>query len=238
MPRTPDGKPNLSAPAPRTADGHPDLTGMWGWENRANCLALAVTTPKSDGSLCNIAATLQGGPPYQPWAAALVKERRADQVQDPNVHCMPRGAPRIWTDDYYKRIIQTPERLIILTERNIQYRQIFTDGRPLPVDPNPVWNGYSTGKWDGDTLVVQTIGFRDDLWLDANGNPLTSAGKMTEKIRRPNFGTLQIEITIDDPKAYTAPWTITMNQPFILDSELLDYYCLENEKDAAHMVSK
>jgi len=234
VPRTPDGKPNLTAPAPRTADGKPDFTGMWGWENRANCGARC-----NDGQIgrefINIAANLKGGPPYQPWAAAIVKQRTGDQVQDPNVHCMPRGAPRIWTDDYYKRLIQTPERLIILTERNIQYRQIFTDGRPLPVDPNPTWNGYSTAKWDGDTLVVQTTGFRDDLWLDANGNPLTEAGKTTERIRRPNFGTLEIEITIDDSKAYTAPWTIKMTQPIVLDSELLDYYCLENEKDAVHM---
>jgi hypothetical protein len=237
VPRTPDGKPNLSAPAPRTADGKPDLSGMWGWENRFNCGGRC-----NDGQIgrefINIASGLKGGPPYQPQTAALVKQRTADQVKDPNVHCMPRGAPRIWTDDYYKRIIQTPERLIILTERNMQYRQIFTDGRPLPVDPNPTWNGYSTGKWDGDTLVIHTIGFRDDLWLDANGNPLTNAGKMTEKIRRPNFGTLQIEITIDDPKSYTAPWTVVMNQPLILDSELLDYYCLENEKDAVHMSGK
>jgi len=237
VPRTPDGKPNLSAPAPRTADGHPDLTGMWGWENRFNCGARC-----NDGQIgrefINIASGLKGGPPYQPQTAALVKQRTADQVKDPNVHCMPRGAPRIWTDDYYKRIIQTPERLIILTERNMQYRQIFTDGRPLPVDPNPTWNGYSTGKWDGDTLVIQTIGFREDLWLDANGNPLTNAGKTIEKIRRPNFGTLQIEITIDDPKNYTAPWTVQMTQPIVLDSELLDYYCLENEKDAVHMSGK
>src|SRR6266540_1908819 len=133
---------------------------------------------------------------------------------------MPRGAVRILTDDYYKKFIQHPGLLVILTERNMAYRQIFTDGRALPVDPNPTWNGYSSGKWEGDTLVVQTIGFRDDLWLDSNGNPLTNAGKMIEKIRRPNFGTLQIEITIDDPKAYTAPWTVTLNQPFALDSEL------------------
>jgi hypothetical protein len=100
------------------------------------------------------------------------------------------------------------------------------------------WNGYSTAKWDGDTLVVQTIGFRDDLWLDSNGNPLTNAGKTTGKIHRPNYGTLQIEITVDDLKAYTAPWTMTLNQPIVLDSELLDYYCLENEKDAVHMGAK
>jgi hypothetical protein len=115
------------------------------------------------------------------------------------------------------------------------YRQIFIDGRPLPSDPNPTWNGYSTAIWDGDTLVVETIGFRDDLWLDAAGNPLTSAGKMTERIRRPNYGTLEVEITINDPKAYTKPWTVKINQPLVLDSELLDYYCLENERDAAHM---
>ncbi len=126
--------------------------------------------------------------------------------------------------------------MIILTERNMQYRQILTDGRPLPADPNPTWNGYSTAKWEGDTLVVHTIGFRDDLWLDSDGNPLTNAGKVTEKIRRPDYGTLEIEITVDDPKAYTAPWTIKMIQPIVLDSELLDYYCLENEKDFAHMV--
>jgi len=237
VPKCPDGKPNLTAPAPRTADGHTDFSGMWGWEAFVPCGKRCGDTQVGQEFL-NIASRLKGGPPYQPWAAALVKERRGQQDKDPNVHCMPRGAPRIWTDDYYKRIIQTPERLIILTERNMQYRQIFTDGRPLLADPNPTWNGYSTGKWDGDTLVIQTTGFRDDLWLDANGNPLTNAGKMTEKIRRPNFGTLQIEITVDDPKAYAAPWTITMNQPIVLDGELLDYYCLENEKDSAHMVGK
>ena len=237
VPLGPDGKPNLTAPAPRTADGHPDLSGMWGWEAFVPC-GKHCNDGQIGREFLNIAAKLKGGPPYQPWAAELVKQRTADQVKDPNVHCMPRGAPRIWTDDYYKRLIQNPDRLVILTERNMQYRQIFTDGRPLPEDPNPTWNGYSTAKWDGDTLVVQTIGFRDDLWLDSNGNPLTNAAKTTEKIRRSNYGTLQIEITIDDPKAYTAPWTVTLNQPIVLDSELLDYYCLENEKDAVHMGAK
>jgi hypothetical protein len=151
---------------------------------------------------------------------------------------MPRGAPRIWTDDYYSRVIQVPGRLLVLTERNMQYRQIFTDGRALPADPNPTWNGYSTSKWDGDTLVVTTTGFRDDLWLDSAGNPLTNAGKLTERISRPNFGTLRIDMTIDDPKTYKAPWTVQLNQPLVLESELIDYYCLENEKDSGHMVGK
>lgn len=235
VPRTPDGKPNLAAPAPRTADGKPDFSGMWGWVNLGKPCGARCDDLQISREFINLASTLKGGPPMQPWAADLVKKRSVEQGLDPNVHCMPRGAPRIWTDDYYKRIYMTPGHMIILTERNIQYRQIFIDGRPLPKDPNPTWNGYSTAKWDGDTLVVETIGFRDDLWLDAAGHPLTEAGKMTEHIRRPNYGNLEVEITIDDPKAYTAPWSVTINQPLVLDSELLDYYCLENERDSAHM---
>jgi len=237
VPRTADGKPNMDAPPPRAADGKPDFTGMWGWETRANCGAHCNDLQISR-EFMNIAATVKGGLPYQPGVADLVKHRTASQDEDPNVHCMPRGAPRIWTDDYYKRIFHAKDRVIILTERNMQYRQIFTDGRPLPNDPNPTWNGYSTARWDGDTLVVQTTGFKDDLWLDAFGHPFGSAGKLTEKIRRPNFGTLEVEMTIDDPKSYTAPWTVTIKQPLVLDSELLDYYCLENEKSWQHMRTK
>jgi len=240
VPRTPDGKPNLTAPAPRTADGHPDLSGMWGWYPFGKPCGSHCSDLQISPEFMNLASTLQGAtPPMQPWAAALVKERLANGMkEDPNVRCMPRGALRIWTDDYYKRIFEVPGRVLILTERNMQYRQIFTDGRPLPVDPNPTWNGYSVGNWEGDALVVHSIGFRDDLWLDSYGHPLTEAAKITEKIRRPNYGTLEIEMTIDDPKAYTAPWTVTMKQPIALDSELIDYYCLENEKDYKHMVGK
>jgi len=236
VPRTADGKPDLAARAPRTADGKPDLSGMWGWETRANCGAHCNDLQISR-EFMNIAVSLKGPLPYRPGVEDLVKRRRAAQDEDPNVHCMPRDAPRIWTDDYYKRIFQVPDRVIILTERNMQYRQIFTDGRPLPMDPNPTWNGYSTAKWEGDTLVVQTTGFKDDLWLDAFGNPLGSGGKLTERIRRPNYGMLEVEMTIDDPKFYTAPWTVKINQPLVLDSELLDYYCLENEKSWQHMVN-
>ena len=237
VPRTADGKPDMTAPMPRTTDGKPDLTGMWGWENRWNCGAHCNDLQISR-EFINIAATLREPLPYQQGVADLVKRRTAAQDEDPNARCMPRGAPRIWTDDYYKRIFQIPDRVVILTERNMQYRQIFTDGRPLPVDPNPTWNGYSTAKWDGDTLVVRTVGFKDDLWLDANGNPLTGAGTLTERIRRPNYGTLEVSLTIDDPKSYTAPWTVKLTQPLVLDSELLDYYCLENEKSLVHMMKK
>ena len=176
--------------------------------------------------------------PYTDWARDLVAKRMADGAKDdPNVRCMPRGLPRLWTDDYYKRIFMASDRMLMLMERNMQYRQVHMDGRPFPEDPNPTWNGYSTAEWDGDTLVVHTIGFRDDLWLDSNGNPLTNSGKVTERITRPNFGTLVVEMTIEDPKGYTAPWTVRIPVPLALDSELLDYYCLENEKDAVHMGS-
>ena len=234
VPHTPDGKPNLAAPAPRTADGKPDFSGMYGWVTRANCGAKCNDTQVSS-EFINIAASRKEPVPYQPWAADIVKKRSIEQGLDPNVHCMPRDAPRIWTDDYYKRIFMVPGRMIILTERNMQYRQIFLDGRPFPPDPTPTWNGYSVGHWDGDTLVVETTGYRDDLWLDAAGKPLTEKAKTIERIRRPNYGNLEVEVTIDDPKAYTAPWKVTIQQPLVLDSELIDYYCLENERDSVHM---
>jgi len=127
---------------------------------------------------------------------------------------------------------------VILNELGASYRQIFTDGRALLTDPNPTWNGYSTGKWDGDLLVVHTNGLRDGLWLDARGSPLTEAATITERFRRPNFGQLQIEITVDDPKAYTKPWTVTINQVIRLNTDLLDKIMNENEKDLQHIITK
>jgi hypothetical protein len=135
-------------------------------------------------------------------------------------------------------MIQTPGLLVVLNEHNASYRQIFTDGRPMPTDPQPAWDGYSIGKWDGDTLVVETAGFRDGIWLDTSGNVLTDAAKVTERYRRVNYGRLEIEITVDDPKAYTKPWTIKLNQLLAINTDLLDYICLENEKDVKHLVGK
>jgi hypothetical protein len=136
------------------------------------------------------------------------------------------------------KAVHTPRLLVLLNEVNAMYRQIFIDGRPLPVDPNPSWNGYSTANWEGDTLVVQTIGFRDGLWLDMGGSPMTDAAKMTERFRRPNYGTLDVQITIDDQKAYTRPWTVEMPQKIMLDTELIDEICLENEKSSQRMLAK
>jgi hypothetical protein len=134
-----------------------------------------------------------------------------------------------------KKIVQNPGLLLILNEYNKSYRQIFTDGRPLPKDPQPAWDGYSTGKWDGDTLVVETTGFLDGQWLDTEGTPLTDAAKMTERFRRANFGHLEVDVTVDDPKAYTKPWNIKVNFALAADTDLLEFICLENEKDIKHM---
>jgi hypothetical protein len=241
-PRLPDGKPNLAAPAPRTAGRKPDLSGVWQLEP-ARCNPNGVNTCGSDYTggpeFGNIGARLPGDLPYQPWAADLVKQRSARQGKDdPVALCQPAGALRLLTYPPYRKIIQNPGLVVILSERDVTFRQLFTDGRPLPKDPSPSWNGYSIGRWEGDTLVVETIGFRDGTWLDRKGSPITEAAKMTEKFRRLNFGNLEIEITIDDPKAYTKPWTVKLHQLLVPDTELLDYYCQENEKDTVHMIGK
>ena len=168
--------------------------------------------------------------PYQAWAADLVKVRRTEQrVNDPLSHCSDRlNSPA--TSLATRKLVQTPGLLIFMNELYGSYRQIFTDGRLLPVDPNPSWNGYSSGKWEGDTLVVQTSGFRDGIWLDATGNPMTDAAKITERFRRLNFGQMDIEITVDDPKAYTKPWTITLHQEIKLDTDLVGFYLFRERR--------
>jgi len=241
VPRTPDGKPNLNAACPRTADGKPDLSGLWEpLYNRPGsppppfngCTAVSR-------EFLNIGSSLKEGLPYQPWAAELVKKRRPEErLNDPISHCLPNGMIRLHTYPLLKKVIQTPGLLVILNEVDASYRQIFTDGRPLPADPNPSWNGYSSGKWEGDTLVVQSSGFRDGMWIDASGSPMTDAAKITERFRRVDFGHLEIELTVDDPKAYTKPWTIKLDQTIKLDTDMLDAVCHEDEKDMQHLVVK
>jgi hypothetical protein len=184
----------------------------------------------------NLGLLAPGGLPYTPWAAALVEKRAPTSgIDDPHVRCLPSNLPRLYTLPHLQRTIQTPNSIVMLNEYNASYRQVYIDGRKLPEDPVPAWNGYSVGHWEKDTLVVETIGFRDDLWLDMRGNPLTSTGKITERIRRPNFGTLEIELTVDDPKAYTKPWTVVLRERFVVDTEMMDEVCLEGEKSYEHM---
>jgi hypothetical protein len=242
VPRKADGKPNLTAPAPRLTNGKPDFSGIWHTARRIPCspdLGKFIDCGSEIGGsplALNLGLDMPDGLPYRPEAAALVKQRKADQgVDDPHVRCLPDNPPRPWVMPHLLKAVHTPKLLVLLYEVNAMYRQIFIDGRPLPADMNPSWNGYSTAKWEGDTLVVQTAGFRDDLWIDMGGSPMSEAAKMTERIRRPNFGTLELEITVDDPKTYTRPWTVKMVQGIELHTELIDEVCLENEKSYQRM---
>jgi hypothetical protein len=242
IPRTRDGKVNLTAPAPRLPDGKPDLSGIWHSGNRIPCTSeinrFIDCGSEIGGSklTLNLGLDTPAGLPYQPWAADMTKRRTADDSRDdPHVRCLPDSVPRMWTLPHLTKAVHTPKLLVLLYEVNAMYRQIFVDGRPFPQDPNPAWNGYSVAHWERDTLVVETRGFRDGLWIDMNGSPMSDAAKMTERIRRPNFGTLEIALTIDDPKVYTKPFTVNLTQNLEADTELVDEFCLENEKSYERM---
>jgi len=266
VPQTPDGKPDLNGPAPRTADGHPDLSGIWefiGFRRQQQRSSSGIITgsagiapappsgppaaggtglgprPPGPNQFFDIGSTI-GGLPYTPWAAELRKQRMADNNKDnPDAHCLPLGLMQLHTHPQPRKIIQTPKLIVILYEAQAGVRQIFLDGRPLPNnDPEPWWYAYSIGHWDGDTLVVESSGFRDDVWLDVEGSPLTNMGKMTERFRRVNYGTLEIEITVEDPKAYTKPWTVKITHHVMLNTDLIEFICSENERSAAHFVGR
>jgi hypothetical protein len=238
VPKTRDGQPNLSARAPRAADGKPDLSGVWQNDGYGAPGGEGLgATPKT--VFFDLSFGIGGPPPFQPWAAALAAQRKRDEAKDnPDARCLPLGPLQMLAHPLPKKILQSPGLVVILHERNMEFRQIFTDGRALPGDPQPSWYGYSSGRWEGETLVVETIGLRDGLWADFYGSPLTAQARMTERFRRPTYGTLEIRVTIDDPKAYMKPWTVNVNQHIALDTDLLEYACLENEKDVPHLVGK
>src|SRR6267154_3119441 len=222
LPRTADGKPNLSAPAPRSADGKPDLSGVW-------------RIHKS--YLLNAAPDLKAED-IQPWAAALYK-RSADNFRNDTdgINCLPPGPKTSTSVGPPVKIVQTPSLVIFLYEYQTLFRQVFTDGRGLPEDPNPTWMGYSIGQWDGDTLVVTTAGYNDRTTLDLGGHPHTEALRVTERFHRRDAGHIDLQVTLDDPKAYTRPWTLPIELDLMADAELIEYVC-ENERDAKHLVGK
>jgi hypothetical protein len=233
IPRTADGKPNLAASVPLTADGKPDLSGVWQVSQ-----TFVDGVPKYAG---NLAADLkpEDAPRLQPAAAALLKQRMENLGKDfPPSRCLPPGVPLIEAVPVPFKIFQVPGMVVILYESWTTYRQIFTDGRSLPKDPNPTWMGYSVGTWNGDTLVVETAGMNDKSWLDMMGHPHTEALHVIERYRRSDLGRMEIQITIDDPGAYKRPWTVTESSRLLPDTELLEFICNENEKDLPHLVGK
>jgi hypothetical protein len=240
VPRAASGQPNLEGPASRAPDGHPDLTGVWQYVRRDGLPArqtgpLGQPLPGTD-QFWDIATGMKEPIPFRASSAEVLRQRMADNSKDnPDAHCLPLGVMQLHTHPDPRRIVQTPGLIVMLWEANGSVRQIFTDGRPLPNnDPQPWYLGYSVGRWDGDTLVVETTGFRDDGWLDVYGTPLTSAAKVTERFRRTNFGTMDIEVTVDDPKAYTKPWTVNIRQRIMLDTDLMEFICQENEKSSRY----
>jgi hypothetical protein len=222
--RTADGKPNLSAPAPKGADGKPDLSGLW-----RNLNGKYLDNIAADGI----------DVPFQPWAAALYKERQENFSKDrPSGRCLPHGIPdAMLVPATPFKIIQTPAETMILYENQGHFRQVFTDGRGFPKQMDPIWMGYSIGKWEGDVFVVDTRGLNDQTYLDDGGHPHSDAYHAVERFRRRDYGHLDMELTIDDSKAYTRPWNVTFHFELFPDNEIMESVC-ENELDAKRLVGK
>jgi hypothetical protein len=252
VPRLSNGQPNLEAPAPRTADGKPDLSGVWEVvRSAADRVPVAALRPRPDDlpptaipkvSLDEIApatfrdnsAGFKDGLPLTASAAEILKRRIAGNSKDnPDAHCLPMGIMQFHNHPQPRKIVQTPNLIVIIYEANYGLRQIFMDGRQLPkAMAEPWWYGYSVGRWEGDALVVETTHFIEDGWLDIVGNPLSDAAKLTERFRRVNYGNLEIDVTVEDPKAYTKPWTVKVKQRLQPDSQLIEFIC--QDKDAIH----
>jgi hypothetical protein len=256
VPRNEKGEVRMDAPTPRMANGKPDLSGNWvrfrgegglargrGQGNAAPAAgrgtAAAAPAPAADPSSPPIAtffelgANIPGGLPFTPWAADLRKRREAANAKDnPDALCLPMGITQFHMHGQPRKMIQTPHLLAIMYEANYGLRYIYTDGRALPPqgEPQPWWYGYSVGRWEGDELVVETNNLRDDGWLDVRGSPLTAQARIVERFRRPTYGKVEIDITIEDPKAYTKPFTVRVNQQVSPDEEIIEFVCNENQQ--------
>jgi hypothetical protein len=248
IPRTPDGKPNLSARTPRAADGRPNLSGLWRTDSAPPEMLERLIPGATNGAgeeplsqyFINILSDFKpGDAPIRPAAAALFLQRtKTFTNESPLSHCLPEGMPLVEMAPAPYKIVQTPGLIFLLYERDTTFRQVYTDGRKLPNDPQPSWLGYSVGKWEGDTLVVDTIGFNDRGWLDARGHTHSEALHLTERFHRLDFGDMEVQLTIDDAQTYSRPFTVKLKQRLFPDSDLLESFCAEGEKDAHHIVDK
>jgi hypothetical protein len=239
VPLTPDGEPDLEGPPPRTFDGHIDFSGIWenvggergpvdGQLGRGPKVAPPPGSPPI-AHFFDIGAQFEV--PYTEWGDRITQQRIDDLARgNPDAYCLPMGPMLFHLHPQPRKMIQSRDLVAIVNEANSGFRQIFLDGRKLPdKDAEPWWFGYSVGHWEGDTLVVESSGYRDDVWIDYNGSPLTSSGKITERFRRPTFGRLEIDVTIEDPEAYTEAFTVRVNQRILLDTDLIEFVCIENE---------
>jgi hypothetical protein len=227
VPRTADGKVDLNAPAQRTSYGKPDLSGFWMPEPQTKYLLSLAADMKPEDV------------PLTAWGREIYNARIANNGKDhPGVSCLPSGIPEKDNIPDGLKLVQTEDLTLLLHESRTIYRQIFTDGRPLPKDPQPTWMGYSIGHWDKDTFVVETIGQNGKTWLDMRGLPGTEALRVTERFSRPKIGHMDIDVTIDDPKAYTRPWSVKLGWRLLPDAELIESICEENNRDPVHMVGK
>lgn len=240
VPLTADGNPDLDAPAPLTPWGDPDLSGIWerfgGFGGNADDEEPADPDAPPQATFFNLGANMEEGLPYTDWALELKDARMANNMKDnPDAHCLPIGHMQLHQHPQPHKIVQTEDLIVMIWESNGGLRQIFMDGRSLPDnDPLPWWYGYSIGRWEGDTLVVETTGMRDDVWLDVNGSPLTNTGKITERFTRDNFGHMTVDVTIEDPKAYTEPFTVRVEHGIMLDTNLIEFICNENEQSSQY----
>jgi hypothetical protein len=237
MPRLPDGTPNLAAPTPRTSDGRPDLSGIWA----AECAIYGKDACFTKSLFFNLARDLKPEDVQMtPWAAQIQAQRESrNHVDDPYGYCLPPGTPRINFGGGPFRILQTPQVTALLYETlvGMTFRQVFTDGRSLPDVTEPTWLGYSIGRWDADTFVVETTGFRDGGWLDTlKGRPHSDALRVTERFRRIDVGHMELTITIDDPKAFLKPWTFTAPLTLLPDTELVEAFCDSHDRTMTHRV--
>ena len=249
-PRGADGKPNLSAKTPRASNGKPDLSGVWRTaygspDENARLFGTGVkafVVPGDDPSsfskyfLDILVDFPRDASPMRPAATELFRQNAARKANSSSARCLPQGLPRTDINSYAPfKIIQTPGVIAVLYEVDNTHRQIYTDGRPLPVDPQPTWGGYSVGRWDGDTLIVDAAGFNEGTWLDSGGHPHSDALRIQERFHRRDFGHMDLSVTVDDPKMYTTPFTITVTEVLLPDTDILESVCNENEKDLAHL---
>ncbi len=240
-PRTKDGKPNLSAPAPRI-NGKPDLSGVWMAERTPVSELTRVLGPNFTNQQVDINDLTKEGidvfwglkpqeEPLRPEGVAALKRNLSKGSI--TSRCLPAGVP-VGLFVYSFKMIQTPEEIVVLSEAGDPARQIHTDGRSLPEDPQPSWMGYSIGTWEGDKLTVHTIGFNEEGWLDLSGHPRSESTRVREQFHRRDFGHMDVEVTIEDPKFYTRPINFKAAFHLIPDSDVLEFVCAENEKDVAH----